>query len=75
MRTRAGFVTNALALPNCNCTKDFNLNRFVEGKHVHEFLMGLDTEQFATIRSNLLAMEPLPTLNRAYAAVLREERQ
>ena len=37
--------------------------------------MGLDTEQFGTMRSNLLAMEPLPTLNKAYAAVLREERQ
>lgn len=63
------------ALPSCNCTKDFNLNRFVEGERVHQFLMGLDTEQFGTVRSNLLAMEPLPTLNKAYAVVLREERQ
>lgn len=36
--------------------------------------MGLDTEQFGTTRSDLLAMEPLPNLNKAYAAVLREER-
>jgi len=37
--------------------------------------MGLDTERFGTVRSNLLAIEPLPSLNRVYAAVLREERQ
>ena len=37
--------------------------------------MGLDPEQFGTVGSNLLAMEPLPTLNKAYATLLREERQ
>lgn len=37
--------------------------------------MGLDTEQFQTTRSDLLAMEPFPSLNEAYAVVLREERQ
>lgn len=60
-----------LALPNCKCTKDLNFNRFVEGEYVHQFLMGLDTDQFRTVRSNLLAMEPLPTLNKAYAAIPR----
>ena len=64
-----------LALPNCSCTKELNLSKFFESERVHQFLMGLDTEQFSIVRSNLLAMEPLPTLNRAYAAVLREERQ
>ena len=46
-----------------------------ESEFVHQFLMGLDTEQFGIVRSNLLATEPLPTMNRAYAAILREERQ
>ena len=62
-------------LPNCNCTKDFNLNRFVERERVHQFLMLLDTEKFETVRLNLLTMEPLPTVNKAYAVVHREERQ
>ena len=64
-----------LVLPNCNRAKEFSLSRYVEGERVHQFLMGLDTEQFGTVRSNLLAMEPLPTLNKAYATLLREERQ
>jgi len=37
--------------------------------------MGLDTEQFGTVRSNPLAMEPLPTLNKASTTLLSEERQ
>jgi len=64
-----------LELPNCKCTKEFNLIKHFEGDRVHQVLMGLDTERFGTIRSNLLAIEPLPSLNRVYAAVLREERQ
>jgi len=40
-----------------------------------QFFMGLDPEQFGNVGSNLLAMEPLPTLNKAYATLLREERQ
>lgn len=64
-----------LTVPHCNCTKEFNLSKFYEAERVHQFLMGLDTKQFGTIRSKLLAMEPLPSLNKAYAAILREERQ
>jgi len=37
--------------------------------------MGLGTEQFGTVRSNLLAMEPLPSLNKVYVVVLLEEKQ
>jgi len=39
-----------LALPNYNCTKDFNnLNRFLERERMHQFLIGLNTEQFETV--------------------------
>lgn len=41
---------------------------------MRQFLVGLDMDQFGTVRSNLLAMEPLPSLNKVYAAILREER-
>ena len=64
-----------LVLPNCNYTKEFILSRYVEGERVHQFLMGLDTEQLRTVWSNLLAMEPLPTLSKAYTTLLEEERQ
>ncbi|PKI31464.1 hypothetical protein CRG98_048145 [Punica granatum] len=35
--------------------------------------MGLDTEIFATVRSQILNMDPLPSLNRAFAQVADEE--
>ena len=64
-----------LALPNYKCTKEFNLSKHFEGEQVHQFLMGLDTKCLGTVRSNLLAIERLPSLNKVYATVLREERQ
>ena len=47
----------------------------LEQEKVHQFLMGLDNKKFNTVRSNILSQEPLPSLNKAYAAVIREERQ
>lgn len=36
--------------------------------------MGLDDSTYGTVRTNILSTEPLPTLNRAYAMVIQEER-
>lgn len=37
--------------------------------------MRLDSTKFGVLRSNILAIEPLPNLNKVYAMILREERQ
>lgn len=37
--------------------------------------MGLDSSHFGVVRSNILSMEPLPNLIKAYSMILREERQ
>ena len=47
----------------------------LEQERVHQFLMGFDHRKFNTIRSNILSQEPLPNLNRVYAAIVHEERQ
>ncbi|CAN6696644.1 unnamed protein product [Malus baccata var. baccata] len=39
-----------------------------------KFLMGL-SDSFSTVRSNVLLLEPLPTVNKAYSLVLRHEKQ
>ena len=39
-----------------------------------KFLMGLN-ESYAQTRSNIIGMDPLPNLNKAYAMVLRHEKQ
>ncbi|XP_074288015.1 uncharacterized protein LOC141613174 [Silene latifolia] len=45
-----------------------------EMERLHKFFMGLDASLYSTIRSNQLALDPLPSLNRAYQVVLQEER-
>lgn len=40
---------------------------------VHEFLLGLD-DIYGTIRSTLLALDPLPSLNKVYSSLIQEER-
>lgn len=37
-------------------------------------LMGLDDVVFGTMRTQIINMEPLPSLSRAYATITREER-
>jgi len=64
-----------LQLPTCNCAKEYNFSKHQEAEKVHQFLMGLDSTQFGVVRSNILAIEPLPNLNKVYAMILREESQ
>ncbi|KAK9675681.1 hypothetical protein RND81_11G023200 [Saponaria officinalis] len=45
-----------------------------DSDRLHQFLMGLDKSLYGTIRNHQLSLDPLPTLNRVYHAVLQEER-
>ncbi|KAG9443124.1 hypothetical protein H6P81_018978 [Aristolochia fimbriata] len=42
---------------------------------VRQFLMGLDLTAFGTLRTQILSLEPLLSLNKAYALVIQEDRQ
>ncbi|GKV44382.1 hypothetical protein SLEP1_g51574, partial [Rubroshorea leprosula] len=65
-------------VPTCTCgctcgaTKEFTRAR--ETEMVHQFLMGLN-ENFSTMRSQILNMEPLPSLNKVYSMATKEEKQ
>ncbi|CAM9000628.1 unnamed protein product [Rhodiola kirilowii] len=66
-------------LRNYSCGKcTCNLNSFWtqerEEERVHQFLIGLDDVSFRTLRSNLMALDPMPPLNRVYALAIQEER-
>ena len=54
---------------------EFNMSKYFKGECVHQFFMGLDIDQFGTVRSALLATEPFPSLNKVHAAILRLESQ
>ncbi|XP_074304226.1 uncharacterized protein LOC141638943 [Silene latifolia] len=56
----------------CKCRINQKLDKKRDEGKLHDFLMGLGSH-FATVCSNILLQEPLPTLNRAYATVIQEE--
>ncbi|GLU11356.1 hypothetical protein SLE2022_281110 [Rubroshorea leprosula] len=56
----------------CGAAKEYTKAR--ETEKVHQFLMGLN-DNFSTIRSQILNLEPLPSLNKVYAMATKEERQ
>ncbi|KAL0386162.1 UNVERIFIED_CONTAM: Retrovirus-related Pol polyprotein from transposon TNT 1-94 [Sesamum radiatum] len=56
----------------CGALKE--LAEMKETDHLMQFLMGLN-DTFEGIRGQILMLEPLPTVTKAYATILREERQ
>lgn len=72
-------LANYDQMPMCKCGKcECNLGSEFEKKQeeerVHTFLMGLDETTYGTIRSNILAQDPLPNLNKVYSILILEER-
>lgn len=62
------------AFPSCNCEAAAEVKAFMETQKTMKFFMGLN-ESYAQTRSNVISIDPLPTLNKAYAMVLRHEKQ
>lgn len=58
----------------CTCNISNKITKKREEEKVHQFLMGLDDTLYEIVRSNLLAQDPLPTLNKLYATLVQEER-
>lgn len=59
---------------NCSCVvlAKYELDR--EEEILHQFLIGIDDDKYAIVRTNLLSKQPPATLDRAYQALLQEER-
>jgi len=45
----------------------------MEEEKIHQFLMGLDDDRYSTIRSQILAMDPLPSIEKIFNMVQQEE--
>ncbi|KAK3020784.1 hypothetical protein RJ639_045856 [Escallonia herrerae] len=58
----------------CTCDLGSILEKKPEEEKVNQFLMGLDGTIYGTVRSNLLAQDPLPNLNRVYSTLIQKER-
>ena len=63
-----------IEIPECTCGAAQAIVKSREDEKAHQFLMGLDDTTFGTMRSSILALDPLPTLGKIYAMVTQEER-
>ncbi|XP_056682860.1 uncharacterized protein [Spinacia oleracea] len=59
---------------NCSCNMVGKLQEDRDEEILHQFLIGVDDDLYATVRTNLLSRTPLPTLDEAYLAFEQEER-
>ena len=59
-------------LPACTCGAMKILSIAHEKSYVMRFLMGLN-ENFETVRSHILMLEPFPLMSKVYALILQEE--
>ncbi|KAI3733020.1 hypothetical protein L1987_64235 [Smallanthus sonchifolius] len=72
-------LQSVLPMPRCSCNRctcdiGKKLGAIKEKERLYEFLLGLDGE-FATIRTQILAMNPTPSLGTAYHLVSEDEQQ
>ena len=52
----------------CDLAKEFDKRK--EDEKVHQFLMGLNNTLYGMVRSNLLAADPLPNMNKVYSTLI-----
>ncbi|XP_076905318.1 uncharacterized protein LOC143561047 [Bidens hawaiensis] len=72
-------IQYVLSIPVCNCNGckcgiGKKLGELKDKERLYEFLLGLDNE-FGTIHTQILAMQPIPSLNTAYHLVFDDEQQ
>ncbi|XP_056697734.1 uncharacterized protein [Spinacia oleracea] len=65
------WITNTIE-PECTAGSTHEIRR--QQSKLHEFLMGLCSDYYAHLRTNILSQDPLPSLDRAYQLVTQEER-
>nr|XP_009778056.1 PREDICTED: uncharacterized protein LOC104227505 [Nicotiana sylvestris] len=58
----------------CACVAKEGLQKEKEEDKVHQFLMGLN-EVYVGVRSNILMMHPLPSIDNVYNILLQDEKQ
>ncbi|GAU41219.1 hypothetical protein TSUD_128950 [Trifolium subterraneum] len=69
-----------LPIPNCTCRQRCSCEAMRVARNNHtilyviRFLTGLN-ENFAMVKSQILLMDPLPTLNKVFSMVIQHERQ
>lgn len=71
-------LQNYAKVPQCTCGKceckiESRIMKMAQDEKTHQFLMGLNDEVFSTICSQILALDPLSTLNVIFNMVMQEK--
>ncbi|KAM2356612.1 hypothetical protein ACFX1X_005690 [Malus domestica] len=61
-------------IPACTCGMMKTVNEKEQQEQVIQFLIGLN-DSFSTVRGQILLMQPLPSIRKAYSLLLQEEKQ
>ncbi|KNA23930.1 hypothetical protein SOVF_019710 [Spinacia oleracea] len=68
-------LSSYFKLPVCSCSAAAEYARLQDASMLHQVCIGLDSRKFGSVVSTLLMMDPLPSLNVAYAKVVSDERK
>ncbi|XP_019230465.1 PREDICTED: uncharacterized protein LOC109211384 [Nicotiana attenuata] len=74
LNNRYGTVNGTKPCKSCVCAAKEGLQKEKEEDRVHQSLMGLN-EVYVGVRSNILMMQPLPSLDTVYNILLQDEKQ
>jgi len=66
-------LENCVKRPNCNYGAMEKYVKLAENDKAHQFLMGLDDDAYSNIWSQILALDPLPLIDRIYSMVQQKE--
>ena len=67
-------LNNLEPLPNCSCEARILFVTQLENRRLYQFLMGLNPK-YSNVVSQVLLMNPLPTVAKAYSLTLQDESQ
>ena len=66
-------LENTIKRQTCTCKAASKYTKMVEQDWVHQFLMGLDNDAYLNVRSQILAVDPLLSLDKIFSMVQQEE--
>jgi len=64
---------NTIKHPTCTCEAADKYAKMAEQDRVHQFLMGLDDDAYSNVWSQILTLDPLPSLDKIFSMVQPEE--
>ena len=74
MNSKNYMKTQQCTCANCTCNVSKKITKEYEEEKIYRFLMELDAFSFGTIRSQILGLDSLPSINKVYSIIIQEER-